>query len=468
MISNSDKKEPCAGKKDGPIIFEQIHSSGTEQYAVSWLDHIECKIEIRDSLGHYKPVPKDQILWPNFGSPLECDPKEVYRDIRELLTVYVYLPFPFLYDITTAFIMASYFPEAFDFATYLILLGPIKSGKTRLLQVLELLCYRGFKTDSISPAAISRLIENYRLTLLMDETDKIAAEYKSDTIGILNAGQKKPSRYVRAEREGSGIEIRDVWGFKVLAGTEKFVRSMSSRGITYPMRKCSRRMPKLNRETEKSAINLRSKLLYLRLKWCVKEDFNDEFLKDDRLSEVFEPLFRVSPSDEATEAIKNYALKVEGLETEEDQSSVEARALKAIFDAINNGKTESGKIRTSDLTDFFNEDLSERDRISADSIGRIFSRLGFELTKVGAKSQRGFRLNNELIKELAERYLGEDSYTLDKVSEESEETVSIKPDDSLNNSLEVSVNSETDTSDTSDTIIDVKRDSDSQDQNVET
>lgn len=304
-MPEEEDKIVSPGKKDGDMIFEQIDNSGEPHYAIGWLS--QGTIEVRDFLGQYTFL--DKTVWPTFGRPIECEPKEVYYEIRAFLEKYAYLPDPNLYDVATAFVIASYFQEAFDFATYLVFLGPIKSGKTRMLQLLERLCYRGFKTSSVTPAAISRLIEYYQVTLLLDETDKIANEYKSDVIGVLNEGQKRPSRYVRAERDGPGIEIRDVWRFKALAGTEKFLRSISSRSVPYPMRKPKRRMPKLNGEFDTVASTFRNKLLYLRLKWNIGDCIEDDFLSDDRISEVFQPLFTVAPCKEAIEGLNNVPFK---------------------------------------------------------------------------------------------------------------------------------------------------------------
>lgn len=393
----------CPGKKDVDMIFEQIENGGEDLYAISWPSH--GAMEVRDYLGKYKLMDRDKIVWSKFGRPVECDPKELYFEIRSFFEKYVYLSNPDLYDVATAYVFASYFQEAFEYATYLAFLGPIKSGKTKMLQLLEMLCYRGFKTSSVTPAAISRLIEYYQVTLLLDETDKIANEYKSDVIGILNEGQKQPSRYVRAERDGPGIEIRDVWRFKALAGTEKFLRSIASRSIPFPMRKPNRRMPKLNHEARGAASIFRNKLLWLRLKWNIQDSFVDDFLSDDRISEVFEPLFRISPCDETTEVIKRCALQVESSEIEEEKTSIEARIFRAILDAVNKGKMEGSKIRTADITDCFNEDLQDKEMLSRDSVGRICLRLGFQKTRVGKKGHSGIYWNERLIKDLVNRYL---------------------------------------------------------------
>jgi hypothetical protein len=403
MVEEEDKTV-CPGKKEPDMIFEQIYNGGEDLYAIRWFRHED--IEVRDYLGQYTFL--DRTVWPSYGNPIECKRKDLYYEIRAFLEKYVYLPDAGLYDSATAFIIASYFQEAFEFATYLVLLGPIKSGKTRMLQLLEMLCYRGFKTSSVTPAAISRLIEYYKVTLLLDETDKIANEYKSDVIGILNEGQKRPSRYVRAERDGPGIEIRDVWRFKAFAGTEKFLRSISSRSVPYPMRKPKGRMPKLNGESSTLASTLRNKLLYLRLKWDIGDYFEDDFLSDDRVSEVFQPLFMVSPCEESTEALKRCALQVEASEAEEDKTSIEARIFKALLETVNIGKMEGGKIRTSDITDCFNEDLQEQEMLKRESVGRHCQKLGFQKTRVGVKGHSGFLWNPKLVRDLADRFLDQD------------------------------------------------------------
>ena len=82
--------------------------------------------------------------------------------------------------------------EAFDTTPRLCVLSPEKgSGKTRVLEVLQLVCPAAELVLNISPAALFRLIGAGPITLLMDEADtyletKVAKEHedvRSSSIG---------------------------------------------------------------------------------------------------------------------------------------------------------------------------------------------------------------------------------------------------------------------------------------------
>jgi hypothetical protein len=68
-----------------------------------------------------------------------------------------------------------------------------RSGKTRLLEVLELLVHEPLPTANISDAALFRAIAQLEPTILMDEIDAVfgpKARDREDLRGMLNAGYR--------------------------------------------------------------------------------------------------------------------------------------------------------------------------------------------------------------------------------------------------------------------------------------
>src|SRR5207244_1991266 len=71
--------------------------------------------------------------------------------------------------------------DAFGCTPYLAITSPEKrSGKTRLLEVLELLVREPLPTANISDAALFRVIEERKPTLLVDEVDSIFGKKSRD------------------------------------------------------------------------------------------------------------------------------------------------------------------------------------------------------------------------------------------------------------------------------------------------
>lgn len=98
-----------------------------------------------------------------------------------------------------------------------------QSGKTRLLEVLELLVREPWFTGRTSAAALIRKVDAMRPTLLLDETDaafKSDREYSEALRGVLNSGHRRGGRATVCVGKGADIKPRDfdVFGAKALAG----------------------------------------------------------------------------------------------------------------------------------------------------------------------------------------------------------------------------------------------------------
>lgn len=103
--------------------------------------------------------------------------------------------------------------DVFGCTPYLAITSPEKrSGKTRLLEVVELLVREPLSTANISDAALFRVIERRKPTLLMDEVDAVFKSREREELrGLLNAGYR---RGAVAHRMG-GASNRELQTFPV-------------------------------------------------------------------------------------------------------------------------------------------------------------------------------------------------------------------------------------------------------------
>ncbi len=106
---------------------------------------------------------------------------------------------------------------------YLHIKSPAKrAGKTRLLEVLELVCRNSIRASSITAAAVFQLIEAKRPTLLVDEVDRVfsvKSDYADALVGVLNDGYRPGGSAVRGTQDGEP-RVFSTWCPKVLAGIE--------------------------------------------------------------------------------------------------------------------------------------------------------------------------------------------------------------------------------------------------------
>jgi hypothetical protein len=113
-----------------------------------------------------------------------------------------------------------------------------RSGKTRLLDVLELLVRRVWRALLASEAVLFRKIAKDCPTLLFDELDAIYGSRARSSDGepiraVVNAGNRRGTRVPRCVGEGKNMRIEefDVFCPKALAGIGTFPDTITDRGI---------------------------------------------------------------------------------------------------------------------------------------------------------------------------------------------------------------------------------------------
>ena len=141
----------------------------------------------------------------------------------------------------TLWIVLTYFIDYVQILALLLINGPeFSCGKTQLLDLIGRMSAKGFPMVNISLAAVFRVIDLYRPTLLFDEADQFFRSNK-DIAGLINAGHSPTSASViRLVGEDHTPKSFSVWCPKVVAGIaiQKHLPSATmSRGIVINMRR---------------------------------------------------------------------------------------------------------------------------------------------------------------------------------------------------------------------------------------
>lgn len=163
--------------------------------------------------------------------------------VREALTRYVAFPDEHTLTATVLWVAHTWATEAFYTTPRLSVQSPEKeSGKTRLLEVLALLCREARLWTHISPAVLYRRIGTGPVTVLLDEVDNVFVSKndpdKADLRSVLNEGYRygaQVPRCVGANRD----EIKEfpVYAPVALAGIGTIPDTLLSRSIIVPMRR---------------------------------------------------------------------------------------------------------------------------------------------------------------------------------------------------------------------------------------
>jgi hypothetical protein len=117
-----------------------------------------------------------------------------------------------------------------------------ESGKSRALEILELLTPNPLLALNVSPAAVFRLVEAERPTLLLDEVDTIFTHHgkdddHADLRGLLNAGYRKGATVPRCHGPLHEVRRFAVFAAVALAGLGDLPDTLMSRSIVIRMRR---------------------------------------------------------------------------------------------------------------------------------------------------------------------------------------------------------------------------------------
>jgi hypothetical protein len=205
------------------------------------------------------------------------------------------------------FILYTFAAEQFECAPYLQITSAEKrSGKSRLLEVLELLVNRPWLTSRTSAAALVRKLHEFHPTLLLDESDAAFSgekEYSEALRGVLNAGHRKGGKVSLCLGKGCNIKAVDfcVFGPKVIAGIGKLPDTVADRAIPIQLlrKQPSEKVERFRRRLiDPAARDLRERLA----QWATQDRL--EILRDawpelpevlsDRQQDVSEPLLAVA------------------------------------------------------------------------------------------------------------------------------------------------------------------------------
>jgi hypothetical protein len=145
--------------------------------------------------------------------PVPADPAALLDEVHEFLRAYVAFPSATAAAAVTLWAVHTHLAAQFESTPRLALLSPEKQcGKSRVLELLELLCAGAETLSDASPAYLYRRIGAGEVTILLDEADAIWKRGKSDETAealrsIVNAGHRRSATVGRVEMNGQVAKL---------------------------------------------------------------------------------------------------------------------------------------------------------------------------------------------------------------------------------------------------------------------
>ena len=167
--------------------------------------------------------------------------------VAEFISRFVAFPTPHALTAVTLWAAHTHGVEAWYVTPRLVLdSAEPGSGKTRVLELLALLCRDPELMISATTAAIFRLLDDQPYTLLFDEVDAIfnprAGGNSEDLRALLNAGYKRGATIARCVGDASKMKVQrfNVFAPVALAGLAgNMPTTITTRAVTVHMRRRS-------------------------------------------------------------------------------------------------------------------------------------------------------------------------------------------------------------------------------------
>jgi hypothetical protein len=169
---------------------------------------------------------------------------ELLDDVESFIARFVAFPSEAAQVAVTLWAVHTHLVQAGENSPRLALLSPEPgSGKTRTLEVLELLTPTPLHALSASPAAVFRLLQVEQTTLLMDEVDAIFTRRRGgddgaeDLRALLNAGHRKGATIPRCVGPRHDVARFPVYAAVALAGLGDLPDTLMDRSLIIRMRR---------------------------------------------------------------------------------------------------------------------------------------------------------------------------------------------------------------------------------------
>jgi Protein of unknown function (DUF3631) len=251
--------------------------------------------------------------------------------------------------------------DAFETTPFLAVTSPEKRcGKSRLLDVLELVVAKPWRTIMPSEAVLFRKIDAVGPTLLLDEIDAIFNPKNGNTEplrALLNAGNRRGTKVPRCVGPTQALVDFDVFSAKVLAGIGALPDTIADRSI--PIRLARKRPDESARRfRQREALEVAEPIHQALASWAqdavddlsaARPDIPD--VLDDRAEEAWEPLLAIAQlaAGEWPERARIASLRLSASDPR-DNEALGVRLLgdiRDVFEAADTGKLSSAGLAAS-------------------------------------------------------------------------------------------------------------------------
>lgn len=414
--------------EENNYIAEQVYDGKESKFCIydTKTEEISYEYEIKVGENYLIPIKGEEIQKNAISLPSEAKEYTSVEklDIQIKIFIKKWLDIPEdILKFALWNIKRSWVYDRFHTINYLRALGDTGEGKTRFLDTLGSLHYKGISTSgatTVSP--IFRLIDKWKGTLIIDEADFQKSDESQEIIKIINQGYEKGKPVFRCSAlDYDKIKVFDVYCPKLIATRGRFQdKAVESRCITHVMQATRRKDIPLNLNPSffREALNIRNKLLMWRFKnyYAIDPEIIHRLDGDfePRVKQIVVSFVSLFTTDKQKEEFNKYVKKYQIQLREDRRNSFDGKIVESIFRLWKkNDKKFDIKISPQDIV---NEghltSYNNNNPLQPRALSSRLSILGFEKCKpekVDGKTKRCIPLNQKHLEYLFKKY-GFDEY----------------------------------------------------------
>ena len=283
------------------------------------------------------------------------------------------LPNDDLYYLITAWDFHTHLLEAFEYSPIIFFAGLPEKGKSRMAKSMTTVCKRGVIRASLTDAQLIREASDHQATLFFDMTDFAKTMERTGSMDIILSRYERGLKVGRVLNPEKGafqdMVYFDVFGPTIIGSNETIDTILGSRAITIVMRQSKKKFDK-NVDVKKGE-DLRDQLIAWKLAHFADGlPANVPKIGNGRLGDILQPLHQiirmVKPKIE--EQFINLIKEIEKQRNISKADSSEAEIILAILNLEE--KIEHGILPVKEITDYLNENKSDREKLTYQKVGR--------------------------------------------------------------------------------------------------
>lgn len=360
-------------------------------------------------------------------------PQQLFNKIKEQLQKYIWFDDQHYYDILPLWIIGTYCYQIFTAYPYINLWGLKNTGKTKVMDLTNILAFNSASFVNMSVASLFRIIELDNPTLFIDEAENLwqpqqkGDDETSEIVACLNAGWMKGKQVPRVEKiDGEQTIVKfKVYCPKMLASIKGLKGALDSRCIRIIMiRPRGQASSQLwAEENDSELLAIRNEIYpFILSNWSMIKayysgvglELKNSFGIDNRDWQIWKPLLCIAKlvSDDLVRSVGEWAY--DECEFNKDDSIDEESWDNKIFTGLQNLVQSEDQVKYSVamikeavdnefvektyFDNYQNKDVQvlRKERPSSKFIGKLLNKVGFKQYHFRDKV-RGYKLSKKIL-----------------------------------------------------------------------